>query len=65
VVTPDGLRRGRVRDVILLPQQHLYAVDTGFGEVLIPAVPAIVLSVDTAARRITVTDLPGLFDVAD
>jgi 16S rRNA processing protein RimM len=65
VRTEDGTRKGVIRDVLLFPANDLYSVDCDGREVLIPAVPEIVVKVDTAARLVTVADLPGLFTLED
>lgn len=62
VFTASGDARGTVRDVMLLPANDVYVVDFLGHEVLVPAVPAFILAVDTAGRRITIEDVPGLFD---
>ncbi|MCZ7554972.1 MAG: ribosome maturation factor RimM [Bacteroidia bacterium] len=65
VVTVQGERKGSVRDVMLLPANDVYVVDCDGREVLIPAVPSIVTSVNIAARVITVEPMPGLFEEND
>lgn len=61
----DGHPRGIVKDVMLLPANDVYVVDARGSEVLLPAVPAIVHSVDTTNKRIVVHALPGLFEDED
>lgn len=65
VRTTSGEYRGTVRDVMLLPANDVYVVDCNGIEVLIPAVPAIVTSVDTAKKTIIVDAMPGLFEDID
>ena len=65
VSTASGDARGTVRDVMLLPANDVYVVDYDGREVLLPAVPAFIVEVDTAAKRIVVEDVPGLFDDID
>lgn len=65
VVSTEGVPRGEIVDVFLRPAQDLYLVRFEGREVLLPAVPAIIVSVDTAAKRVTVNDVPGLFEDAD
>ncbi len=65
VVTVQGARKGIVCDVMLMPANDVYVADCGGREVLIPAVPSIVRSVNIAERRITVEPLPGLFEETD
>ncbi|MBL0175281.1 MAG: 16S rRNA processing protein RimM [Ignavibacteria bacterium] len=61
VLTEQGLRRGEITDVLLMPANDLYVVRCDGREVLVPAVPDIVRNVDLASRTVTVADLPGLF----
>jgi 16S rRNA processing protein RimM len=56
VLRTDGRRLGTVQDVLRYPAQVLLVV----GDALIPAVRAIVVSVDTNARTITVDPPDGL-----
>jgi 16S rRNA processing protein RimM len=65
VVTVRGERKGSVRDVMLLPANDVYVADCEGREVLIPAVPSIVRSVNIAERRVTVEPIPGLFEDSD
>lgn len=65
VLDAAGAQLGRVTDVLLSDVQDTYVIDAGGREVLVPAVPAFILSVDTEARRIVVNTIPGLFDAAD
>ena len=54
---------GLVREIIQLPGQDLLAIDTANGEVLIPMVKQIIISVDIAAKLIVVNPPEGLLDV--
>jgi hypothetical protein len=54
---------GLVREIIQLPGQDLLAIDTPSGEVLIPMVKQIIISVDIAAKLIVVNPPEGLLDV--
>lgn len=65
VETPEGEARGSVRDVMLLPANDVYVVDYHGFEVLVPAVPDFIQSVNTAEKRIVVTPVPGLFEDVD
>ncbi|PLX31054.1 MAG: 16S rRNA processing protein RimM [Ignavibacteria bacterium] len=65
VETPAGEKRGKVQDVMLMPANDIYVVDYRGFEVLIPAVPAFIRSVDTDAKRIVVEDVSGLFEEHD
>lgn len=65
VETPEGEARGTVRDVMLLPANDVYVVEYRGFEVLVPAVPAFIKSVNTAEKRIVVTPVDGLFEDFD
>jgi 16S rRNA processing protein RimM len=54
---------GLVREIIQLPGQDLLAIDTPNGEVLIPMVKQIIISVDINAKLIVVNPPEGLLDV--
>ena len=62
VVDEQGAEVGRVAEVLPSAQPILVIHDGGGRELMLPAVPAFVLAVDTAARRVTVAlpeDLPA------
>ncbi len=65
VETAEGASRGIVRDVMLLPANDVYVVEYRGFEVLVPAVPDFIQSVNTAEKRIVVTPVPGLFEEFD
>jgi 16S rRNA processing protein RimM len=65
VETPEGDARGTVRDVMLLPANDVYVVEYRGFEVLVPAVPDFIKSVNTAEKRIVVTPVDGLFEDFD
>jgi 16S rRNA processing protein RimM len=60
VQTADGAQVGIVRDVLHMPAQDVYAIDTPGGELLLPAVNEFILSVDTTTRRMTVHLIEGM-----
>jgi 16S rRNA processing protein RimM len=61
VDTEAGARLGEIDDVIHTPANDVWsAVDPERGETLIPAIADVVVSVDVAAKRIVVRDVPGL-----
>jgi 16S rRNA processing protein RimM len=62
VITSAGRAIGRITEVRPGPAHDLLIVDTESGERMIPAVKAIVTSVDVEARRITVDPPAGLLD---
>lgn len=54
---------GVVRDTIVTGANDVLVVDgEGFGEVLLPVIPDVMLEIDGEARRLTVRLLPGLID---
>lgn len=59
VVTLDGRSLGRIREVQGNPANDLWVTE---GGALIPAVREVVVEVDLEAGRVTVRELPGLFD---
>lgn len=59
VLTEEGRSLGRIREVRANPANDLWVTDAG---ALIPAVRAFVRDVDLAAGRVTVHEVPGLFE---
>jgi 16S rRNA processing protein RimM len=62
VVDTAGRRIGSLARVVPRGGQDLYVIDTGDGEALVPAVPAIVKSVDLKQRRIVIDPPAGLIE---
>jgi 16S rRNA processing protein RimM len=60
VWTDAGERLGTVSEVMELPANDVYVVDSPQGEILLPAIADVVLSIDLPAGRMTVHLLPGL-----
>lgn len=56
-----GARYGTLTDIFDNAGQELYEIDTGFGSVLIPAVPEFIASADPERGEILVTPIPGMF----
>jgi len=63
VATAEGERLGRIEDVWANPAHDLWVVRVGEREVPIPAVSAIVASVDLAARAVVVRLPDGLLEL--
>jgi len=59
---PDGKQVGRIVDVMHGVAQDILVVATPTGERLVPFVEALVPSVDLAAGRVTIADMPGLLE---
>jgi len=60
VVTEEGRSFGPLRDVVHTIANDVWVAGEGDHEVLVPALKDLVVSVDLAARRIVVRDVPGL-----
>lgn len=63
VVTEEGEEVGHVTGIEQQPGHDLWVVEGGGREHLIPAVPAIVIDVDLAARRVVIRPPEGLLDL--
>lgn len=63
VLTEAGQAVGRVTGIERSPAHDLWVVHDGHREHLIPAVPAIVLEVDLAARRVVIRPPEGLLEL--
>lgn len=63
VFTDDGKAFGKLTDVISTGANDVYAVQTdAYGEVLIPAIKACIMSVNVEAGQMKVHLLPGLIN---
>jgi 16S rRNA processing protein RimM len=60
VVTESGRQLGELREVIHTPANDVWSAVAGETETLVPALRDVVVSVDVAARRIVVREVPGL-----
>jgi len=60
VVTESGRSLGTVREVIHTAANDVWSAVSGDRETLIPALKDVVVSVDTAGKRIVVREVPGL-----
>lgn len=63
VETVDGVTLGRLEEIFETGSNDVYAVRDGKREYLIPAVAELVVSVDLAARRMTIAPCEGLLDL--
>lgn len=59
-VYEDNTRLGIIKDVLSTGSNDVYVVDSPNGQLLIPALKQVVLSIDIANKRITVKQLPEL-----
>ena len=65
VVLLDGSNLGLVTEVVQLPGQDLLSVASQKGEVLIPMVKQIIISIDVDKKLIKINPPEGLLDVED
>lgn len=65
VILPDQSNLGEVTEIVQLPGQDLLSVATKKGEILIPMVKQIIVSIDVAKKIIQVNPPEGLIDVED
>ncbi|NBU93642.1 MAG: ribosome maturation factor RimM, partial [Actinobacteria bacterium] len=63
VILADKSKLGIVREIVQLPGQDLLSVDSMRGEVLIPMVKQIILSIDVDKKVIQINPPEGLLDV--
>jgi 16S rRNA processing protein RimM len=62
VVGNEGKKYGTIRSVDALPAQMIYTVRTANGDVMLPAVPEFIRSVDVEKREIVIDPPEGLFE---
>jgi 16S rRNA processing protein RimM len=62
VVDETGATIGTVQDVMQLPANDVWVVASGEKEILIPAVKAVVRSVDVGRRTIVIRPMEGMLD---
>ena len=60
VITEDGDEIGHVREILSMPANDVYVVDTPRGEVLIPAIRDVVIGIDAEQKRVVIRLMPGL-----
>ncbi len=63
VFLPDQSNLGEVTEIVQLPGQDLLSVASVKGEILIPMVKQIILSIDVAQKIIQINPPEGLIDV--
>jgi 16S rRNA processing protein RimM len=63
VVTEEGKRVGIVRDILRLPSNDLWQVDSGSRLISIPAVKEFIRKVDLQAKTIVIHEVEGLLDI--
>lgn len=60
VETEEGESLGEIDDVIVTGANDVYVVKGNGPELLLPAIPEVILDIDLDAERVTVRLLPGL-----
>jgi 16S rRNA processing protein RimM len=60
IVTESGMSLGTLVEVVANPANDLWVARSNDRETLIPAIREVVASVDAAAKRIVVREVPGL-----
>ena len=63
VLLADGSKLGEVKEIVQLPGQDLLSVESTKGEVLIPMVKQIIVSIDVDQKIIQINPPEGLLDV--
>jgi len=65
VKTIDRTTLGSITDVLLLPANDIYVIQTDEKVVLLPAVQEFVKEVDIKTKTVVVTPIPGMFEDTD
>ncbi|MBN1933642.1 MAG: 16S rRNA processing protein RimM [Anaerolineae bacterium] len=60
VITVDGEALGRITEIIETGANDVYVVQGARGEILLPAIPDVIVRVDVPGRQMTVHLLEGL-----
>jgi 16S rRNA processing protein RimM len=63
VVTEEGKRVGIVREILRLPSNDLWQVDSGSRLISIPAVKEFIRKVDLQSKTVVIHEVEGLLDV--
>lgn len=63
VVTTEGDPVGILSDIMPMPGQDVYAIDSGDKEILIPAVPEILREINFDSETVTIFSMEGLLDL--
>jgi 16S rRNA processing protein RimM len=65
VETREGKRIGKVREIFSTRAHDVYVVEGKRGEISLPAIGEVILSVDLGKRVIQVARMEGLWEDAD
>jgi 16S rRNA processing protein RimM len=63
VTDEDDATIGSITDVLQLPAHHVYVIQQGKREILIPAIPSVIQSVDIERRVMVIHVLDGLLEI--
>jgi len=63
VVTEEGKQVGTIRDILRLPSNDLWQIDTGSKLILVPAVGEFIRAVDIASKMVVIHEVEGLLDL--
>lgn len=62
VVTDTGKLIGKLVDILMMPADDVYVIESGSKEILIPIIPEIVRGIDDLDESIVITPMDGLLD---
>ncbi len=62
VITSTGEHIGVLVDILMLPANDVYVIESGNREILIPVIPEIVDGIDDEEGSIVITPMDGLLD---
>jgi 16S rRNA processing protein RimM len=63
VVTEEGKRVGTIRDILRLPSNDLWEIDTGTRLISVPAVKEFIRKVDIPTKTVVIHEVEGLLDL--
>ncbi|MCK5330281.1 MAG: 16S rRNA processing protein RimM [Candidatus Marinimicrobia bacterium] len=62
VITNTGEQIGELVDILMMPANDVYVINSGTKEILIPVIPEIVDGIDDIDGSIIITPMDGLLD---
>ncbi|MFH1850839.1 MAG: ribosome maturation factor RimM [Candidatus Neomarinimicrobiota bacterium] len=62
VVTNSGEQIGVLVDILTLPANDVYVIESGNREILIPAIPEIIVDINDQETVVTIAPMDGLLD---
>jgi len=60
VLTEDGSEVGMLREILQMPANDIFVVDTPDGESLIPAIQEVIVELDAVNKRVVIRPMSGL-----